>query len=174
MSVPRQENEWSCISVLRVSIVLLPVILRLDFGTDPTVWYIKENYVIRPVESSNDTSYTSDYVSLLMTSPVYISLIYWWFMIFIWTCTEGINFICPFSDGTNYSIPLSVYPSGVNMSHTIVILLWTNSYKLYCQYFSLHLSTDWHAETFRGHHTKCSFRRNNDRKVHGKSSMTRK
>jgi hypothetical protein len=59
-----------------------------------------------------------------VSACVYISLIYWWFMIFIWTCTEGINFICPFSDGTNYSIPLSVYPSGVNMSHTIVILLW--------------------------------------------------
>ena len=37
--VSSQENEWSSICVLEVSILPLCTIFRLDFVTVPTVWY---------------------------------------------------------------------------------------------------------------------------------------
>ena len=37
--VPSQENELSCICVLRVSILLLVLIFLSDVGPVPTVWY---------------------------------------------------------------------------------------------------------------------------------------
>ena len=46
MSIPSQASEWSCICVLRISILPLSLIFLLDFGTVPTVWYFIFHFVI--------------------------------------------------------------------------------------------------------------------------------
>ena len=38
--VPSQESELSCICVVGVSLLPLPMIYLLDFGTVPTVWHL--------------------------------------------------------------------------------------------------------------------------------------
>jgi len=39
VSVPSQERELPCICVLGISILPLIIIILLDFGIVPTVWY---------------------------------------------------------------------------------------------------------------------------------------